>query len=285
MSRSEPQLRELSGWRELEACVDLQRETWGEAFTERVPASTLLVATKTGGIVAGAVDARGRLQGFVFGLMGYGDDGPFHWSHMLAVRSEARGRGLGRRLKWYQRDLLLARGVQTAFWTFDPLVARNAHLNLNRLGAEVLDYAENLYGEETGSPLHGDLGTDRLVVRWRLGSERVRRAKAGRLGGASPERSGEPARVVRGDASGKPVAAPSPPDGGSIAIQVPQDLNALLAGEPQLAVEWRRHTRRAFRRWLGRGYRVAGFVRDEDGEGGAYRLEPGGSSHISSNIE
>lgn len=284
MSGSEPRLRELSGWRELTACVELQRETWGQTFTECVPASTLLVATKTGGIVAGAVDREERLVGFVFGLMGYRDGGPFHWSHMLAVRPRARGRGLGQRLKWYQRDLLLARGVEKAFWTFDPLVARNAHLNLIRLGAEVVDYAEDLYGEDTGSPLHGELGTDRLVVCWHLRSERVRRAKAGDLDPGRAEELGMAARLVRQEASDAVIASEPPGNGGPVTIEVPEDLGALLAREPHVAVQWRRRTRRAFRRSLDRGYRVVGFVRGGAGQGGAYLLALGGSPHISSNI-
>jgi predicted GNAT superfamily acetyltransferase len=65
---------------------------------------------------------------------------------MLAVQPAAQGQGLGRRLKAYQRSCLLALGIEVACWTYDPLVAANAHLNLNRLGARATQYLPDLYG-------------------------------------------------------------------------------------------------------------------------------------------
>ena len=87
---------------------------------------------------------------------------------MLAVREHARGHHLGERLKHYQRDILRALGVETMYWTFDPLVARNAHFNLNRLGATIAEYMPNFYGSKTGSILHGALPTDRFVAQWAI---------------------------------------------------------------------------------------------------------------------
>src|SRR5204863_77835 len=100
-------LRNLDRWRDFEACVELQRDTWGRDFSACVPAAVLMVAQRVGGVTAGAFDAEGRLQGFIFGLTGYSGGRPMHWSHMLAVRERARDAGLGIRLKLYQRELLL----------------------------------------------------------------------------------------------------------------------------------------------------------------------------------
>ena len=144
-------LRSLETLADFEACVELQRETWGRDFSGCVPASVLMVVHKVGGVTAGAFDEDGHLVGFVFGITGYTDGRPLHWSHMLAVREGARGSGVGVRLKLYQRELLLAGGVHTARWTFDPLVAKNAHVNLNRLGAIVTDYVENMYGDSNSA--------------------------------------------------------------------------------------------------------------------------------------
>ena len=125
-------LRPLSTPEDYAACVRLQRETWGEEFTELVTPVILMLTQKVGGIAAGAFDGVGQLAGFIYGLTGFHDGQPVHWSHMLAVLPQFEGLGIGRRLKEFQRDLLLEKGITSVRWTFDPLVARNAHLNYNR---------------------------------------------------------------------------------------------------------------------------------------------------------
>lgn len=231
-------LRNLDRWPDFEACVELQRETWGRDFSACVPAPVLMVAQKVGGVTAGAFDADGRLLGFVFGLTGYSGGRPFHWSHMLAVREDARDTGLGIKLKLYQRELLLQNGVDRARWTFDPLVAKNAHINLNRLGAVVVDHVENMYGD-SNSTLHAGLGTDRFVVEWRLADDEV-------------------ARVIAGhDTVGKDA-----PSGSAVRIEIPADIYEVLEQAPHEAVQWRTRTRAAFRQYLAQGYRVSTFQRD-----------------------
>src|SRR5215208_4609495 len=85
--------------------VAIQRETWGADFAEVVPPAILMVAQKIGGVTAAAFAPDGRMLGFVFGLAGVKDGRIVHWSDMLAVRPEARGLGIGPRLKAYQREL------------------------------------------------------------------------------------------------------------------------------------------------------------------------------------
>ena len=137
--RADPVIRPLGGRAEREACVALQERVWGDAFADRVPASVLMIALETGGVASGAF-LDGRLVGFVFGITGLREGRPIHWSDMLAVAPEHRGEGIGHRLKLHQRALLLERGVETVRWTFDPLEARNAHINLRRLGAVAGEY-------------------------------------------------------------------------------------------------------------------------------------------------
>jgi predicted GNAT superfamily acetyltransferase len=231
-------LRSLDTLRDYEACVELQRETWGREFSSCVPVAVLMVAQRIGGVTAGAFDADGRLLGFVFGLTGYSGGRPLHWSHMLAVREDARDTGLGIKLKLYQRELLLRQGVGTARWTFDPLVAKNAHINLNRLGAVVVEHVENMYGD-SNSTLHAGLGTDRFVVEWRLADERVARVIAG-------------LETARGESS----------PGSPVRVEIPADIYDVLEHAPHEAVQWRARARAALRQHLGEGYRVMTFDRD-----------------------
>ena len=166
--------RHLESDQDYEACMVLQAETWGRDFNELVPPTILKISQKMTGVAAGAFRG-GSMLGFVYGLSGARGGRPAHWSHMLAVTREARGLGLGKGLKFFQRDYLLANGVEVMFWTYDPLVARNANLHLNRLGALPVEYVLDMYGESTGSDLHSDLGTDRFIVSWEFASTRVAR--------------------------------------------------------------------------------------------------------------
>jgi predicted GNAT superfamily acetyltransferase len=240
-SGSDPalEIRPLVSPADFAACVQLQRATWGEEFREVVGATLLKIAQRVGGVAAGAFEPNGEMCGFVFGMTGIENGRPVHWSHMLAVRPDARDHGIGRKLKEFQSAWLLERNVDRVFWTFDPLVARNAHLNLNRLGVGVTEYIADMYGPDTGSPLHSGLGTDRLLVVWRLNGERVHAAAD-----AGPE----------------------------IHIEIPSDIQALKEADPFEAYSWRDSVRRAFANSLARGWRVTGFLRDAGPGRAAYVL-------------
>jgi predicted GNAT superfamily acetyltransferase len=262
-------LRRLETIEEYEDAVALQDEIWGAGFSDRVPSAILRVAQKVGGVSAGAFEESGRMLGFVFGLTGVRNGRLVHWSDMLAVREDARGRHLGDRLKYYQRDLVRAVGVETMLWTFDPLVARNAHFNLNRLGARVAEYVPNLYGI-TGSVLHGGLPTDRFIVEWDLTT--ARSAPANGVSPRSPvAASGAP---VVNLSAGEHVGLIDPlPDAPRVRIQIPHDIELVLVLGADTALEWRLSTRDAFLHYLERGYRVAGFDRNEGAAFPAYELE------------
>lgn len=262
-------------------CVELQEDTWGRGFSERVSLAILKVSQILGGVASGAYDADGTLVGFVFGMTGVRDGELAHWSDMLAVRPEARDSGLGRRLKAYQREVMLEQGVEKMYWTFDPLRSRNAHLNLTRLGAVVREYRVDMYGAETDSPLHRGIGTDRFVALWLLSSERVRTRIAAWAGGSAGPVDGEgpgspgPAEAV-GLASapfaleaveGTPHPTPGEPrlDLGNDAVRVaiPSDIGGLMAADTDLAVRWRHATRAVFRHYIAEGLEVREFERGE----------------------
>jgi predicted GNAT superfamily acetyltransferase len=151
---------------EFHACVVLQREIWGEEPLEVEPATLFVVADHTGGQVIGAFEGE-TLIGFVLAVAGVRDGQPYLHSHMAGIREAYRHQGIGRKLKLWQREEALQRGIKLMEWTFDPLELRNAHFNLNRLGAICRKYLPNLYGVTT-SPLHRGVRTDRLLAEWRL---------------------------------------------------------------------------------------------------------------------
>jgi predicted GNAT superfamily acetyltransferase len=165
------QVRKCETLEEFHSCVELQRQIWGEADLEVEPVTTFVVAAHTGGQVLGAFDD-GRMIGYTLAVVGLRDRVPYLHSHMTGVLSGYRDRGVGRMLKLLQRDEALSRGIRLIQWTFDPLELRNAHFNLNRLGAICREYLPNHYGTTT-SPLHRGLATDRLLVEWRIDSARA----------------------------------------------------------------------------------------------------------------
>jgi chorismate synthase len=259
------EIRPLRSHEEYLECVRLQRETWGERFTDVVPATILKVNQRISGVTAGAFDRGGRMLGFVFGMTGVENGIPVHWSDMLAVRPDARGMGLGQRLKEYQREVLLPIGVRTIYWTYDPLVARNAHLNLNRLGADAAEYVPDMYGE-TDSELHRGLGTDRFVVAWRIGEQRVTDALAGKRRSDQTAMRAAPVVNPSERTTRLPTWTPPATTPTAVRIEIPWDIHEVRQVSPAAAVEWRRTTREAFLWAFAQGYRVTGFGRDEGRE-------------------
>jgi predicted GNAT superfamily acetyltransferase len=118
--------------------------------------------------------APGAPIGATLGFLGWSGGLHLH-SHMNAVDPAARGRGIGVALKLRQRAVCLAHGVTEMRWTYDPLIRRNAHLNLVRLGAEVVAFHPDFYGR-LDDAITGADHSDRFEVRWRLESPRTARA-------------------------------------------------------------------------------------------------------------
>lgn len=245
--------RPLSSLPDYEACIELQRHTWGRDFSDVVPLSILKVSQKAGGIAAAAFSPEGRMLGFIYGLAGWKDGRFFHWSHMMAVEPDARDLGLGTRLKLYQREILLPLGVEEIQWTYDPLEARNAHLNFNHLGVGVAEYVEDMYAGELWSDLAVGIGTDRFIVSWRIASDRVTGALANRRAGSEAPFLSAP--VVNRELADEP----------RVRIEIPENIQAVKEEDLDAAAGWRAGTRRAFEHYLGAGYRVEAFYRNSEG--------------------
>ncbi len=270
MHDTDIEIRPLETHEDCAACCALQEDTWGSGFRELVPPAILMIAQKVGGVAAGAFDHRGKMVGVVFGITGWKDGLPCHWSHMLAVSDEWRDRGVGTQLKHYQRMQLLHAGVNTMYWTFDPLVARNAHVNLMRLGARVVQYAPDLYGPDDRSKVDSVIGSDRFVVAWELSHE---------VSAPPPsEEKPDGVAVVRSRSNGTPelMELANHP---VVRIEIPHDIHEVKLENPDAAREWRVATREAFTFFLDRGYQVEGFHHQASSDCRYYRLLP--SPHTS----
>lgn len=168
-------IRKCEALKEMQACFALQKEVWKFSDAELIPVRIFVVAAKIGGQVIGAfagTDDKKELIGFALALPGMRNGHSYLHSQMLAVRQQYRNGGLGRRMKLYQREDALARGIELMEWTFDPLEIKNAYLNIEKLGAIARRYSVNQYGL-TSSPLQGGLPSDRLVAEWWMKSKRV----------------------------------------------------------------------------------------------------------------
>ena len=174
-------IRPLTELAEFVACDALFSGIWGRGDGAPMPVNLLRALSSAGSYVVGAY-AGSEMLGACVGFWAAPDRPAMH-SHIAGVTSAARGRDLGFALKLHQRAWALRCGVPVINWTFDPLIARNAHFNLRKLGGRPVKYAVNYYGEMPDAINAGD-ETDRMLLRWELGSRRGPRRVRRRTGTA-----------------------------------------------------------------------------------------------------
>jgi len=263
MNEEDFEIRPLNAPGQMHACEELQKEVWGFPDREIVPLVELVSASKAGGSLAGAY-RREDLVGFVYGMWGFDGSEIYHYSRMLAVKASFRGRGLGFRLKAWQRDFTMKRGVNLMRWTFDPLEGANASLNVAGLGVVADEYILDYYGQKQDA-LNRGLPTDRFFVKWFLDSPRT----ADRLSGTGTRMSLDeilgtgPALVAsRPGNAGRPEPRVYPPrdGGGPFHLEIPGDVQALKRDDLGLASAWREAVREACIGAFSRGFRVEEFA-------------------------
>jgi predicted GNAT superfamily acetyltransferase len=274
------QLRTLENSGEMDAVEKLQRLVWPGDDFDAVPGHMLLAAVHNGGLLIGAY-ADHELVGFVFGFPGlyFTPDGPRakHCSHMLGVLPDYQDQGLGFMLKRAQWQMVRSQGLDRITWTFDPLLSRNAHLNIARLGAVCNTYLPNEYGKMRDA-LNQGLPSDRFQVDWWVNSGRTSRRLS--------RQARPPLKLNHYLSAGMPIinpvqfgpdGLPAPIDAASVQpglmdrkqqmvlIEIPADFMSLKLANPSLALEWRLHARLLFESAFESGYLVTDFVRQADG--------------------
>jgi predicted GNAT superfamily acetyltransferase len=263
---------------EMLAVEELQRLVWPGSETEILPGHFMLASVHAGGLLLGAfIDE--RLVGFAYSFLavepGSRGEEPDrlrlkHHSHMLAVHPDYRSHGLGFALKRAQWQMVRRQGIGHITWTYDPLLSRNAWLNITRLGAVCSRYLENYYGE-MNDELNAGLPSDRFEVDWWLNSKRVNlrlsRKRRGTLDLAhflsaetsivNPSRVGEHGWPEPPEEANLPNGIELP---NIILVEIPADINGLKAAQPQTALRWRHTTRSILQEVFQQGYLVTDFV-------------------------
>lgn len=243
MKKPEVVVREVESIDEMRDCIVMQRDVFAAPDMEISPVRHLIVARYAGGFTLGAY-LDDRLVGFVLSLpMFFGPDKKrAFYSHMTAVDNSFQGLGIGAKLKWAQRDRALAEGADFIRWTYQPVLARNAFFNLERLGVEISTYLPNFYGtdaESSAEQRSADDGvdSDRFFADWYLDSPKV-------VALARGEKYSEPGEIVD-------------------KISIPADWNDLVVRDTKRAIEWQENIKGTFQKAFAEGLVVRGFERSD----------------------
>ena len=266
---SDSVIRLLESPEEMTLVEELQRAVWPGSETDVVPAHIFVTATHNGGLVIGAF-IEDELIGFVFGFPGidFIPDGPRpkHCSHMMGIKPGHRDSGIGFALKRAQWQMVRKQGIDHITWTFDPLLSRNANLNIAKLGAVCNTYRRSEYGDMRDG-LNAGLPSDRFQVDWWVNTRRVER----RLG----RHPRTPLKLENfSKAELHPLYTPlpgnsnlirppehfSPIEGHLLLAEIPSDFNTMKGKDFPLARDWRFFSREVFETAFNAGFIITDFI-------------------------
>lgn len=295
-----PTLQILEAPGDLHLVEDLQRRVWPGSDVDIVPQHMLRAAIHGGGLVIGAFENkhpssedRSPLLGFVFGFPGMYEtpDGPRlkHCSHMLGVDPAHRDQGIGFLLKRAQWQMVRRQGIDRITWTYDPLLSRNAHLNITRLGSVCNTYLPSFYGRMRDE-LNVGVDSDRFEVDWWVNSRRVNHRLSR---GTRPElklanyeaAQAEVLNPARFNDAGWPVPPEAPDDipkyqANLCLVEIPANFTALKAADAGLAQAWRLQTRQLFQHLFSAGYLVTDFLFEPIGPARSFYVLSHGESTL-----
>jgi predicted GNAT superfamily acetyltransferase len=235
MRDEEVTIRECVTIEDFEQCIQLERAVWNDEDIGIMPIRLYLLSKTCNAPTIGAFDRSNRLVGFVHTMLALFDRHVVYHSHLAAVVEELRHKDIGFRMKMAQREHAIEAGVPLIMWTFDPLQSRNAHLNINKLGAVIRRYEINYYGEGHSNIFDPGVPSDRIFAEWWVWSPHV---KSILMGGRPQVEEGAPSVVI------------------------PDDINAVRASSAEEHRRWRIEARESFQNQLSEGLIVRGFARD-----------------------
>ncbi|MDX1993522.1 MAG: hypothetical protein SF029_14120 [bacterium] len=278
-------IRPLHSLDEMYEAVDLQQTYWGTDLESIVPAHMLFTIASYGGHVLAAFDET-KMIGVLIGLIGtniHEVDRPAMANLLVAskrmvVLQEYRNAGVGYKLKLAQREQAIRQGIRLVTWTFDPLLAMNANLNLRKLGGICQTYLIDYYGTSERSGLATLGASDRLVVEWWVTNRRVEERLSGtRTNVTLAQYLDANASLINPgewlDNTLHPGMTLHEAEGTFALLEIPLNYTTLVKEDEGLAQAWQRHLREAFTDALDKGFIVTDFLRGQsDGRERAFYL-------------
>lgn len=259
--RPELEYRTITTAQQMVEMEDLQRSIWGASSISPVP--QLMAAIHNGGVVIAAYHECLPV-GFCYGFAGFKEGKAHLCSHMLGILPEYRDWGIGKQLKLCQREWAMEYGYEKMTWTFDPLEARNAYLNLCKLGGTVKTYLESYYGDMADG-INKGMPSDRFLLEWNLGSERVNSSLSG---GPVEKREWRGFPLVldweMNLQQPRPVIRPGLGEDAGILLSVPSAIQKMKQEDPGTAMEWRLALRSLCKEAFSQGYVIVGLVKNDD---------------------
>ncbi|RLE93590.1 MAG: hypothetical protein DRN04_06620 [Thermoprotei archaeon] len=261
-------IREAKSIEDFRAIMDIQKKAWGMAEADVVPAHFLKAIADNGGVVYIAYDKE-KPVGFVLGIPALKNGKLYHYSHMVAVIPEYRGKGIAYRLKLTQREKVLEQGLDLIMWTYDPLQGLNANFNFRKLGVVCRLYFRNYYGEMRDQ-INIGLPSDRFKVEWWIKSLRVSK----KLSGSYPSPTLKDlesiaenvveTEVVKGIRVVKNITLDSSSE--VLLVEIPESISKVRDVDLKLALDWRLKTRELFEHYFRRGYIAVDFITVKEGD-------------------
>ena len=206
---------------------DIFDSTWSMDIGTEITPNLLQAMVHSGSYLSGAV-IDNQIVGAAFAFPATNGSLHLH-SHMTAVLPEFRDKGVGYALKINQWNWAKEKSYSHLSWTFDPLVRRNAKLNIAKLGVDISAYFPNFYGDMPDALNAGD-ESDRLMVSWRTDAD-------------SPK-----ARELI-----------TKPETGDVLIEIPEDIVAIRSKDQSESMKWRRQVREQFTAAFEKNGKVIGF--------------------------
>ena len=202
-------------------------QTWAMDSGTEITPNLLQAMVHSGAYLSGAfIDEKCVGAAFAFPAT---TEGLHLHSHMTAVLDKYRDKGIGYSLKIDQWNWAKKNNYKEITWTFDPLVARNAKLNLIKLGVDISAYYPNFYGDMPDALNAGD-ESDRVMASWKVYGE-------------------------------QPVAKSviTNPDKADTLIKIPEDIVTIRSEDISENLKWRHKVREEFMRAFEKGGKVVGF--------------------------